>query len=125
KFADLKSFGKYMRSKRKPNLARVSLTFKDRPVWKVNRLRPNGEKSFNFDDDLHFIENRLADEFSLLFYLGLLRDNDHKASDYPLTTAYLRPSPNIVYPRCSLMRIAKSDDEIHNRLIQWINEVTG
>jgi hypothetical protein len=125
KFADLKSFGKYMRSKRKPYLARVSLTFKDRPVWKVNRLLPDGQESFNFEDDLHFIENALADEFSLLFYIGLLRDNDHKASDYPLTTAYLRPSPNIVYPRCSLMRIAKSDDEIHNRLTQWINEVTG
>jgi hypothetical protein len=122
KFADLKSFGNYMRSNRKPSSAPVSLTFKDMPVWKVDRLRPNGQGSFNFEDDLQFIENALADEFSLLFYIGLLRDNDHKASDYPLTTAFLRPSPNIVYPKWSLMRIAKSDDEIRNKLTEWINE---
>jgi hypothetical protein len=109
-------------SKRKPNSARVSLTFKDVSVRKVNRLRPNVQESFNFEDDLHFIENALADEFSLLFYIGLLRDNDHKASGYPLTTAFLRPSSNIVYPKWSLMSIAKSDDEIRNKLTEWINE---
>jgi hypothetical protein len=111
-----------MSSKRKPNSARVSLTFKDVSVRKVNRLRPNVQESFNFEDDLYFIENALGDEFSLLFYIGLLRDNDHKASDYPLTTAFLRPSPNIVYPKWSLVSIAKSDDEIRNKLTEWINE---
>ena len=45
------------------------------------------EDDIDFEDDLQYIENTLADEFSLLFYIALLRDNDHKASDYPLTLA--------------------------------------
>jgi hypothetical protein len=71
KYTDLLSFGKYMISKKKVqrNLAHVSL---------------------NFENDLHFIEESLADEFSFLFYIGLLRENNHVASDYPITTAFCK-----------------------------------
>ena len=38
--------------------------------------------SLTFEHDLHFIEESLKDEFSFLFYIGLLRENNHLASLY-------------------------------------------
>ncbi len=122
KYGDLESFAKHMISKRpKPPLPHVSLTFKDMPVWKVNELFVH-EQDYDFIDDLHFIESTLADEFSFLFYIGLLRDNNHKASDYPLTTGFIRPSPNLVYPKRLLMKILKGDKEIRNKFMEWMKE---
>ena len=82
-------------------------------------------RNFHLEDDLHLIENALADEFSFLFYVGLLRENNHKASDYPLTTGFIRPSPNLVYPKDFLIQIVASDDQIRNRLREWITESTN
>ena len=102
------------------------------PVWKVNeQLIDNhiqyddDKKNINFEDDLRFIEKALADEFSFLFFIGLLRDNNHKASDYPLTTAFITPSPSLVYPKDFLMQIVRSDMEIKKKLREWIDEVTS
>ena len=73
-------------------------------------------------DELHLIENALADEFSFLFYIGLLRYNNHKASDYPLTTGFIRPNAKSLYPIDFLMQIVNSDDDIRNKLTEWIKE---
>jgi hypothetical protein len=133
RYTNLKSFAKYMinkKGKSKPDFsAHVSLKEKDMPVWKVNeQLIDNrvGEKSINFeDDDLPFIEKALADEFSFLVFIALLRDNNHKASDYPLTTAFITPSPNLAYPKDFLMQTVRSDCEIRKKLKEWINEATS
>lgn len=95
KYADLESFARYMKNK---------------------------ERNFHLDDDLHIIESAIADEFTFMFYVGLLRDNNHTASDYPLTTGFLRPSPNLVYPKWYLMNILRKDKDIRNRLAEWVNE---
>ena len=102
------------------------------PVWKVNeQLIDNhiqyndDEKNINFEDDLRFIEKALADEFSFLFFIGLLRDNDYRSSDYPLTTAFITPSPSLVYPKDFLMQIIRSDVEIRKKLREWIDEATS
>jgi hypothetical protein len=126
KYADLESFAKHMISKRpKPSSTYVSLTFKGMPAWKVNKLFvKEQEKDYDFRVDVHFIESTLADEFSFLFYLGLLRDNNHKASDYPLTTGFMRPSQNLAYPKWLLMKILHNDKEIRDRLAEWIKEAS-
>ena len=126
KYTDLESFAKHMISKRpKQTLPYVSINLKDMPAWKVNKLFVNEqEKDYDFRVDVHFIESTLADEFSFLFYVGLLRDNNHKASDYPLTTGFMRPSPNLVYPKWLLLKILKRDKEIHGRLAEWIKEAS-
>ncbi|HXX95921.1 MAG TPA: hypothetical protein VEL11_02225 [Candidatus Bathyarchaeia archaeon] len=103
KYTDISSFRKYMISKKnvEPNLAHVSLTF---------------------EHDLHFIEESLKDDFSFSFYIGLLRENNHLASRYPLTTEFMRPDIGFVYPKDLLNRIAASDDQISKRLKGWIKE---
>lgn len=128
KYTDLESFAKYMKDKKRKsesNLNRVS-HFKNIPTWKLNKLFVNNreEENFHLEDDLHLIENALADEFSFLFYVGLLRENNHKASDYPLTTGFIRPSPNLVYPKDFLIQIVGSDDQIRNKVKEWITEST-
>jgi hypothetical protein len=127
RYADLESFSKHMIGKKpKPTLAHVSLTFKDMPSWKVNKLFVNNqeEKDFDFNDEMQSIEHALADEFSLLFYIGLLRDNNHKASDYPLTVGFTRPSPNLIYPKYFLLQIIRSDGKVRKQLAEWIREAT-
>lgn len=103
KYTDLSSFGKYMISKKEleSNLTHVSLTF---------------------EDDLHFIEKSLADEFSFLFYIGLLRENAHLASYYPLTTAFIQPDIGRLYPKDFPNQIVVADDQIRNKLKEWIKE---
>jgi hypothetical protein len=136
RYTNLKSFAKYMINKKrksKPDFsAHESLKEKDMPVWKVNeQLIDNhiqyndDEKNINFEDDLRFIEKALADEFSFLFFIGLLRDNNYRASDYPLTTAFITPSPSLVYPKDFLMQIIRSDVEIRKKLREWIDEATS
>jgi hypothetical protein len=66
----------------------------------------------------------LADEFSLLFYIGLLRENNHKASDYPLTAGFITSIPNLMYPKDFLMDIIRSDVKIRKHLLEWIKEAT-
>jgi DNA-binding MarR family transcriptional regulator len=129
RYTSLKSFAKYMinkKGKSEPDFSsHVSLKDKDMPVWKVNQQLIDNrvdEKNINFDDDLPFIEKALADEFSFLFFIGLLRDNDYRSSDYPLTTAFITPSPRLVYPKDFLMQIIRSDVEIRKKLKEWINE---
>jgi hypothetical protein len=124
RYADLESFAKYMISKKpKPDSPHVSLTFKEMPVWKVHKLFLNKKADdFDFKDDLQSIESTLADEFSLLLYVGLLRENNHKASDYPLTTGFIRPSPNLMYPKNFLIDIIRSDGKIREYLLEWIRE---
>ena len=96
----------------------VSLTFKNLPVWKVHKIYLNRkEDKFDFEDDLLSIESTLADELSFLFYVGLLRENNHKASFYPLTIGFIRPSPSLVYPKDFLTQIIKSDDEIRKHML--------
>lgn len=127
RYTDLESFAKYMASKKrrpKQNVPRVSLTFKDLPSWKLDKLYVNNmeQENFSLENDLHIIENALADEFSFLFYIGLLRDNNHKTSDYPLTTGFIRPNPKSFYPKDFLMQIVNSDDNIRTKLTEWIKE---
>jgi hypothetical protein len=78
------------------------------------------QENFSLENDLHLIENALAEEFSFLFYIGLLRDNNHKASDYPLTTGFIRPNPTSLYPTDFLMQIVNSDDDIRTKLTEWL-----
>ena len=66
----------------------------------------------------------LADEFNLLFYIGLLRENNHEASDYPLTVGFIRSSPNMIYPKDSLLDIVRGDGKIRKQLVEWIREAT-
>ncbi len=82
------------------------------PSWTLDKLYANNmeQEDFSLENDLHLIENALADEFSFLFYIGLLRDNNHKTSDYPLTTGFIRPNPKSLYPTDFLMQIVNSDD---------------
>jgi DNA-binding MarR family transcriptional regulator len=131
RYTNLKSLAKYMinkKGKSKPDFSsHISLKEKDMPVWKVNeQLIDNrvSEKNINFEDDLSFIEKALADEFSFLFFIGLLRDNNYIASDYPLTTAFITPSPNLVYPKDFLMQTVRSDGDIRKKLKEWINDAT-
>jgi DNA-binding MarR family transcriptional regulator len=132
RYTSLKSFAKYMinkKGKSEPDFSsHVSLKDRDMPVWKVNQQLIDSrvdEKNINFDDDLPFIEKALADEFSFLFFIGLLRDNDYRSSDYPLTTAFITPSPRLVYPKDFLMQIIRSDVEIRKKLREWIDEATN
>ena len=136
RYTSLKSLAKYMINKKRKSepdfSSHVSLKDKDMPVWKVNEQlidnhiqHDDDEKNINFEDDLRFIEKALADEFSFLFFIGLLRDNNHKASDYPLTTAFITPSPSLVYPKDFLMQIIRSDVEIRKKLREWIDEATS
>jgi hypothetical protein len=60
-----------------------------------------------------------------LFFIGLLKDNNHKASDYPLTTAFITPSPSLVYPKDFLMQTVRSDGDIRKKLKEWIYEATS
>ena len=104
KYTDISSFSKYLKSKKEnveSNSAHLVLTF---------------------EHDLHFIEESLKDEFSFLFYIGLLRENNHLASRYPLTTTFMQPDIDIVYPKDLLNRIVVYDDEIRNKLKEWIKE---
>ncbi len=104
RYSDLLSFGKYLTSKKKKvesNLDHVSITF---------------------EDDLQVIEESLADKFSLLFYIGLLRENSHVASDYPVTTVSMQQDIYYVYPKGFLNHIVLADDQIRNKLREWIKE---
>ena len=96
-FTSLTSFGNYMKEKKES--AHISRTF---------------------EDDLHHIENALSDEFSFLFYVGLLRENNHVASDFPFTTELTRPNPSFAYNKYFLYDIVAADDEIRNKLNEWI-----
>ena len=44
--------------------------FKDMPLWKVIKLFADEVDDIDFRDELLSIESTLADEFSLLFYIG-------------------------------------------------------
>jgi hypothetical protein len=96
------------------------------PVWKVHKLFLNGKVDrFDFEDDLLSLESTLADELSFLFYVGLLRENNHKASYYPLTIGFIKPSPNLVYPKDFLTQMIRSDDDIRKHMLQWIREAAA
>ena len=127
RYTSLKSFAKYMINKKRKSepdfSAHVSLKDKEQQTQLIdNRV---DEKNINFEDDLPFIEKALADEFSFLFFIGLLRDNDYRSSDYPLTTAFINPSPSLMYPKDFLMQIIRSDVEIKKKLEEWIDEATS
>ena len=77
------------------------------------------ENPDSFMEDLKFIENALAEEFSLLLYIGLLRENNHKASDYPLTVGFIT-NPSLVNPKDSLIQIIKSNNIIQNQVLEWM-----
>jgi hypothetical protein len=99
-FTTITSFGKYMKEKKES--AYIS------PI---------------FEDDLHSIENTIADEFSFSFYVGLLRENIHLASDYPLTSSFLGDqSSDFHVPIQFLNRIVADDDQIRDKLKEWITE---
>ena len=78
--------------------------------------------SIIFEDDLQIIEESLADKFSFLFYISQLRENSHVASDYPITTASIQPDIGQVYPNGFLNQIVFADDQIRNKLREWIKE---
>jgi hypothetical protein len=104
KYSDLLSFTRYMISRQKEvesNLDHVSITF---------------------EDDLQIIEESLADKFSFLFYICQLRENSHVASGYPITTASIQPDIGHVYPKGFLNQIVFADDQIRNKLREWIKE---
>jgi hypothetical protein len=99
-FTTITSFGKYMKEKKES--VYISPTF---------------------EDDLHSIENKLADEFSFSFYVGLLRENMHLASDYPLTSSFLGDqSRDFHVPIQFLNQIVADDDQIRDKLKEWITE---
>jgi hypothetical protein len=102
KYIDLQSFGKYMKNMKesKSNSSQIAVNL----------------------DDLDFIESALADEFSFLFYIGLMRENNYKASDYPITTEFIRPNPGFQYPKNFLRGIVAADYEIRDKLNEWIKE---
>ena len=93
-FTTLTSFSKYMKEKKES--AYISLTF---------------------EDDLHYIENALADEFTFLFYIGLLRENNHLASHFPFTTDF---TAGFAFHKYFLHRIVGADDQIRSRLTEWL-----
>jgi hypothetical protein len=104
RYSDLLSFCRYMISRKKEvesNLDHVSITF---------------------EDDLQIIEESLADKFSFLFYISQLRENRHVASDYPITTASIQPDIGHVYAKGFLDQIVFADDQIRNKLKEWIKE---
>jgi hypothetical protein len=104
RYSDLLSFGRYMISRKKEvesNLDRISITF---------------------EDDLQIIEESLADKFSFLFYIGQLRENSHLASYYPITASSIQPDIGHVYPKGFLNQIVFADDQIRNKLREWIKE---
>ena len=103
RYTELESFGKYMKNKKS-----VESNSADIPA--------------TFEDDLDFIENAVADELSILFYVGLMRENNHKASDYPLTTDFIRSNPGRHCPKDFLDRIVSDDVQIRNKLKEWISE---
>jgi hypothetical protein len=96
-YTTTKSFGKYMKEK-----------------------KDSADLLPTFEDDLHYIEKALADEFTFLFYVGLLRENNHVASDFPFTTDFTRPNPGFAYDKHFLDRIVAADDEIRDKLRKWI-----
>jgi hypothetical protein len=125
RYTDLESFAKHMASKKpRPKLYLVSRTFKTIPPSILGKLYTKNikQEDFSLENELNIIEKALADEFSFLFYIGLLRYNNHKASDYPLTTGFIRPNARLIYPIDFLMQIVKSDDNIRNTLTEWIKE---
>jgi hypothetical protein len=71
------------------------------------------------------MENALAEEFSLLFYIGLSRENNHETSDYPFTTGFMRANPKLMYPKDFLMDIIRSDQDIPRMFEEWIKEAAG
>jgi len=125
-YSDIESFAKHMISKRpKLDSPHISLTFKNLPVWKVHKINLNRkEDKFDFEDDLLSIESTLADELSFLFYVGLLRENNHKASFYPLTIGFIT-YPSIVYPKDFLTQIIRRDDDIRKHMLEWIKQAAA
>jgi hypothetical protein len=55
-----------------------------------------------------------------MFYIGLLRENNHVASWFPFTTKLTRPNPHFAYDKYFLDSIVAADDEIRNKLNEWI-----
>lgn len=127
RYSSVESFIQYMMKRKKElldsNYAHVSLEYKDMPAWKVSQQMEIDweEKKLNFLDELHYIENAIAEEFSFLFFIGLLRENDSKASDYPITIS-IPESPGLVCPKWFLQRVLHDDTEIRNKLLGWIDE---
>lgn len=128
RYSSLESFHYYMMKRRSEildsNLTYVSLIHKDMPAWEVSqKMEMNrDERKFSIRDELHYIENAIAEEFSFLFYIGLLRSNKYRASDYPLTTGSIVANYDTVYPNWFLMKIVHDDAEIRNTVLGWINE---
>jgi hypothetical protein len=133
RYSDLESFAEYMKSKRKLNSTLLylpnnihlkdlhGLTYGEMYAKYADNKQENPD---SFMEDLKFIENALAEEFSLLFYIGLLRENNHKASDYPLTVGFIT-NPSLVNPKDSLIQIIKSNNIIQKQVLEWIREATA
>ncbi|MGH9925287.1 MAG: hypothetical protein ACRD5B_07890, partial [Nitrososphaeraceae archaeon] len=117
RYSSLESFHYYMMKRKSEildsNLTYVSLIHKDMPAWKVSqKMEMNrDERKFSIRDELHYIENAIAEEFSFLFYIGLLRSNKYRTSDYPLTTGSIVANYDTVYPNWFLMKIVHDDAE--------------
>jgi hypothetical protein len=122
---DLQSFAQHMGRKYTiTNEIRIIRTNADKPFAQYQIDNQYFVKDINsmYKNELRFIENGVAEEFSLLFYIGLLRYNKHVASDYPLTSIFLRSNPYIVYSEWFLINILQKDKEIKNKVERWINE---
>jgi hypothetical protein len=48
------------------------------------------------------------------------RENNHVASWFPFTTELTRSSPRFAYDKYFLYSIVAADDEIRNKLNEWI-----
>jgi hypothetical protein len=127
KYADLNSFRDYMNDRR-PQRNEIKIPLKPAAHLKSSArdmppiVHQTKSSTNNYQDELNFIENALAEEFTFLFYIGLLRDNNHIASDYPLTTGFMKSSPNLAYPKWFLEKIIYNDNEIRNKVTGWIKE---
>ena len=67
--------------------------------------------------ELSAIESVLAEEFTILFFLGLLRYNKHFESLYPFTTGFIPLNPNLAsIPKDPLMKIIRKDGRIKNKV---------
>lgn len=138
KYSSIQSFAKYMtknQSLYKRRSIKIRLT-----VEEIERLIKAGEmpsvspslisdeelfsESYqtNYEEELSAIENIFAEEFTSLFYIGLLRYNNYVASDYPFATGTAIPNDNSIYPVDLLKEIIHKDEKLKERIETWFME---
>jgi hypothetical protein len=84
------------------------------------------ERQTIYQNGLSAIENIFAEQFTILFYLGLLRYNKHFESLYPVATGFIPLNPNLAsIPKDLLMKIIRKNVRIKNKVQILINEAVN